>query len=408
MTIELSSDQEIVYSGMVDWFHQPTKLLTVGGYAGTGKSTLLGKLIREERGRLRTACVAYTGKAANILQQKLGSLGEGVEIRTIHRLAYRPYENEDGDVRFKRLDKTGQIFDRFIVDEASMVSDYMFDDLAGFGIPILAIGDHGQLPPVSGSGSLMADPHLRLEKIHRQAESSPIIRVAHMIRENGAIPNPMPGGVRVYDREPYFKRELRASIETGADLFDTVVLTYTNETRRNYNSFVRKVRWGEERAEAGPIPGDVVICLRNDHNAGIFNGMRGVIERVETKSNSIYHRLAVRFPDDGFVWTGLALAKQFDRKRSYANMDELRKSHEHVSPNPFAGASKFNDLPCAFFDYGYAMTVHKSQGSQFRTVHLILEFNPSSSGDPEMMSLWQRWAYTGVTRAVENLSIVDA
>jgi exodeoxyribonuclease-5 len=413
MTIDLSSDQQIVYDRMTEWFHRPTDLLTVGGYAGTGKSTLLGKLIREERGRLKIACVAYTGKAANILKQKLGALsGTGetdVEVRTIHRLAYRPFENEDGDVRFKRLDRTKQPFDRFIVDEASMVSDSMFEDMQQFNVPILAIGDHGQLPPVNGAGTLMADPDLRLEKIHRQAESSPIIRIAHAIRENNALPSTFPEGILAFHREPHFKRHLREAIgeQAEADVFDTAVLTYTNATRRDYNSFIRKARWGEELAATGPQPGDVVICLRNDHMAGIFNGMRGVVESVVRRSET-YYWTKVRFPDDGFSWTGLTLAKQFGRERSYANMNELRKSHEHVSPNPFANASKFNDLPCAFFDYGYAMTVHKSQGSQFKTVHLIMEFNPNGSADQELQSLWQRWAYTGVTRAVENLSIVDA
>lgn len=405
--IELSEDQQHVYDRMVEWFRRPTSLRTVGGYAGTGKSTLLGKLIREERGRTKIACVALTGKAANVLKQKLGALGgSDIDIRTLHSLAYRPFENEDGDVRFKRLDKMRQPYDRFIIDEASMVSDPMFEDMAQFQVPVLAVGDHGQLPPVNGAGTLMANPDLRLEKIHRQAESSPIVRVAHAIRENNKLPQELPEGILFFDREPRFKRHVREAIESEQDLFDTAILTYSNRTRRDYNSFVRKVRWGEERAALGPVVGDVVICLRNNHADGIFNGMRGVIEKLEDRGPAFYW-MSVRFPDDNFVWNGLALKKQFDRERSYSNMNELRDAHDKLPQNPFSKTSKFNDVFCAFFDYGYAMTVHKSQGSQFKNVHLIMEFNPGEGGDPEMKSLWRRWAYTGVTRAVENLSIVD-
>ena len=87
-----------------------------------------------------------------------------------------------------------------IVDEASMVDDMMIRDLRSFGVPILAVGDHGQLPPVGGVGSLMKNPNLRLEQIHRQAEGNPIIALSKMMREEGRLPESMPGDAVRFER----------------------------------------------------------------------------------------------------------------------------------------------------------------------------------------------------------------
>ncbi len=412
--MKLSEDQQVVYDAMMKWLRRPTQTLSVGGYAGTGKSTLLGKLIREERRGLNIACCAYTGKAANVLSQKLGDEivrrpgddpeGDGVDVTTIHRLIYNPYENEDGEIRFKRRG-TIRKFDLFVIDEASMVSDRMLEDLKGYNVPILAMGDHGQLPPVGDSGTLMANPNLRLEKIHRQAESSPIIQVAHAIRQYGKFPLPLPAGV-IHLLEKPFRDHLDLHVRTSDDarLFDTAVLVYTNRARKTFNKIIRTARWGEARASEGPVEGDVVICLRNNHGWGIFNGMRGVIEAIKHKDGP-YDWMKIRFPDDkNRKWSGNVLKRQFERERTFSNMEELRKDHKRGGDDPFENIAQLNDVPCAFFDYGYSLTVHKSQGSQFHTVYLVLEFFPR---DEEERWLWRRWAYTGVTRTVENLIVVE-
>jgi len=388
----------------------PNGLYLTNDFIVTHNSTLLGKLIREERRSMNIACCAYTGKAANVLAQKLGDVvrqpgdreDEGVEVTTIHRLIYNPYENEDGDIRFKRRGAIRK-FDLFVIDEASMVSDRMLEDLKGYNVPILAMGDHGQLPPVGDSGTLMANPNLRLEKIHRQAESSPIIQVAHAIRQYGKFPLPLPAGVLHLLEQPFRKHlDEHARLSDEDRIFDTAVLCYTNRARKTFNRIVRTARWGEAAASEGPVTGDVVICLRNNHNWGIFNGMRGVIEAIKHKDGP-YDWMKIRFPDDrNRKWSGNVLKKQFGRERTYSNMDELRR--DHPGEESFDKGVQLNDVTCGFFDYGYSLTVHKSQGSQFHTVYLVLEFFPR---DEEERWLWRRWAYTAATRAVDTLIVVE-
>ena len=193
---------------------------TCGGFAGVGKSSLLRRLLKVPPGPFNISPVAYccyTGRASSVLsspgssrphvsRRQVERCGAGKALTgrfknlfysasspeadmpycgTIHRLLYRPVihdkteELKRGWVKRDELDRKYKLI---IVDEASMVSDDLLRDLQFHGAPILAVGDHGQLPPVMASGDLMQKPMLRLEKIHRQAEGSPIIRLAHWVR----------------------------------------------------------------------------------------------------------------------------------------------------------------------------------------------------------------------------------
>src|SRR5262249_23627577 len=136
---------------------------TLGGFAGTGKTTLIRTL---SKARPMFACAAYTGKAANVMKKK-GLLGAS----TIHSLIYRPWKDEEGNTVWSLGGKYElEGCEGFIIDEASMVSSEIDNDLRSFGLPIIYVGDHGQLEPIGGTKfNPMANPMYKLEEVHRNA-----------------------------------------------------------------------------------------------------------------------------------------------------------------------------------------------------------------------------------------------
>jgi exodeoxyribonuclease-5 len=258
-----------------------------------------------------------------------------------------------------------------------------------FGMPILAVGDHGQLPPIDGFSVLMDSPDLRLEKIHRQAEGSPIIELSRLIREKGRVPIPPPKGIRHLSWGA-FKEELADNFARASDedMHDQVVLTYKNSTRTKVNMLAREARYGEASNDR-PHVGDMVVCLRN--MPPIFNGMRGTLKRIG-KRYQYGAELEVSYPDDGILHSGPVVYKQFGRETTFSSLEDLRKEKIVVGRDVRAAG--------AFYDYGYALTVHKAQGSGFRKVYWIRERGRGTEED------FMKWCYTAVTRASEELTIV--
>jgi len=196
--IVFSEDQEKAYNTIARWMaeggivHDSQKdplLLSMGGFAGTGKTTLVSALAKDFGKAIRFAFCALSGRAASILGRKL--IDHGVNVRenksddghycgTIHGLIYQPVENDDGEV-ISWIRRDALPYDVIVLDEASMVSESIFKDLARYGVQILAVGDHGQLPPIEGRFSLMENPHIKLERIHRQAADNPIINLSMIV-----------------------------------------------------------------------------------------------------------------------------------------------------------------------------------------------------------------------------------
>jgi exodeoxyribonuclease-5 len=441
VTVEnLSNDQRVAYDAIMRWVDGSSGgLLSLGGYAGSGKSTLVSLVANQID--LPAFC-AFTGKATSVLRRKLRTAGtetcgaqrgEVVSHKpfcgTIHQLIYEACKCQepetvetDGKVEFvyppkdangncelcfgkgwHRREALDRNYGLIIVDEASMVDDTMLQDLRDYGVPILAVGDHGQLPPVSGTGSLMKSPNLRLEQIHRQAEGNPIIALSKIIRETGRFPDTFNGGDAVRFGQLRFVEQAIEERYAGASperLLEMGLACYTNRRRVGLNDAVRRARG---TARIAPRAGEHVICLRNMKAEGgrfpVANGMRGVLQSdVTTKKNregveSETHVVgSVAFPEDEIkAHKYEMLAAQFGREKTFQSPEELARE---------TGIRSFS-MAGSLFDFGYAMTVHKMQGSSFDDLVVCAERpGPVSNED------YARWAYTSVTRAVSKLLIL--
>ncbi|MEI7653596.1 MAG: ATP-dependent RecD-like DNA helicase [bacterium] len=386
----LSPDQQFVLDAVLKWYTtgpQRDPFLTLGGYAGTGKTTLLG-VIRRELARitpkLQVSFASYTGKAARVLRTKLVEqkvLLESDTVSTIHSLIYAPIMNEKQEIIGWKTKDTldAQLI---IIDEGSMVDETIWHHLMCYHLPILVVGDHGQLPPIKGNFNLMQSPQLRLEQIHRQAESNPIIGLSIQAREFGMVRmGSYGGGVMKYDMAESDSQEVLSEL-LGRYTPDTLVLCGFNATRVKLNKHIR-VALGFESSE--PVSGDRVICLKNNHKKHISNGMIGTIKSI-SKVDDEWYQADIEMDEEGIHFHGLISATQFGAVPKPSSGGQV----------PTGSLNAKGDL----FDFGYALTVHKAQGSQSRRVIL---FEERSQHMDDLM--WKRWLYTAVTRAEEELYV---
>ena len=385
--MELSTDQKKALDTLMGWSKKmgENQFLTLGGYAGTGKTTLISvyrKKIREENKKIRVAFASFTGKATRVLRGKLAEMETVYKedsIGTIHSLIYSPIvDTKKNIVGWKKKDEIEA--DLIVIDEGSMVDGTIWGDLVSYGLPIVVVGDHGQLPPIRGDFNLMERPMVKLEKIHRQAEKNPIIKVSMLAREEGKIPFEKFGnGVEKMNKREMDCQE-RVEELLGNFTTDLLVLCGYNNTRVKLNKFIRE---GMQFESAEPTVNDRVICLRNNHKVGIYNGMLGVIEGLKSKDDQ-WFKAEIKMDGEQDSYEGLILKSQFNSQEAM-----------NFSKN------RYLTIKGDLFDFGYALTVHKAQGSQAKRVVLFEE--RFSQMDENM---WRRWLYTAVTRAEEELFIV--
>ena len=346
--MKLTVDQSAAIYHLVDGIRKK-KLLhqTLGGYAGTGKTTLVRHL--KEFFPNYSVC-AFTGKAANVLRRR------GIHATTIHSLIYTPEKNDDGTVEF--ILKPNLDCDGIIVDEASMVSEELYFDLSAFNIPIIWIGDHGQLEPVGTDFNLMKKPMYKLEKIHRNAGE--IAQFAQHLRQGRPAASFNGDGSQI---EFGIKWDIKPKQYAEAD---QVICAY-NKTRVKTNTAVRTHLGYKNTLEVG----EKVICLQNNSDLNIFNGMQGKIKDLsQTKKK---HFLDLITDDD--EWSQI----RYDRNQ-FGQEKSVFEWYEDM-PNPF--------------DYAYCITCHKAQGDEWGYVMVI----------EERCKHWEhrRWAYTAASRAKNKL-----
>ncbi len=333
------------------------------GYAGVGKTTLARHIADGVSGEVVFA--AFTGKAALVMRAK-GCR----DAQTIHSLIYRPTDQESETPSFAlNRDSAAGKADLIIVDECSMVDEELGRDLLSFGTKVLVLGDPGQLPPVKGGGFFTgAAPDAMLDEVHRQAEGDPIIRLSMIAREGGRLPLGEHGRSRVIRRDA-----ITAADVLGADQ----VLVGTNRTRRLYNRRIRALKGFEGEL---PVVGDKLVCLRNDRQKGLLNGGLWRVESVRPKRKEMLRYTIAPEEATGAASARVAVLPEFFTGEGGELPWERRRESDE-------------------FDFGYALTVHKAQGSQWDSVALFDE----SFAFREHRA---RWLYTGVTRAAERLLVV--
>jgi exodeoxyribonuclease-5 len=333
------------------------------GYAGTGKSTLAKYFAESISGSVIYS--AYTGKAALVMRKK-GCIG----AKTIHSLIYIAEQDEKtGEVKF-HLNKNSSICDAnlIIIDECSMVDEILAKDLLSFGKPILVLGDPGQLPPISGTGYFIsAKPDIMLTEIHRQARDNPIIYLATQVR-NKIMPD-----IGEYETSLVTER-----IATTDLLSVDQVLVGRNVTRDELNRKIRKLK---NLDPDNPVVGDKLICSQNDRDVGIFNGeMFNIKELLKSKYKTNFLHMSVESQDQERLPVMVKTHKSFF-------YDDI--------PIPDWKVLKGSQQ----FAYGYTLTGHRSQGSQWENI-LIQDESWCFREDR-----W-KWLYTCITRASDRLILV--
>jgi exodeoxyribonuclease-5 len=360
-----SPQQENALSAVAAWLKRgEPQLFRLFGYAGTGKTTLARHIAEGVDGEV--AFGAFTGKAASVLRAKGCH-----EASTIHSMIYRTRESDEGGPLFA-INRSGPASqaDLIVIDECSMVDEELGRDLLSFGKPVLVLGDPAQLPPVKGGGFFTeGDPDLMLTEVHRQARDNPIIRLSMAVREGGRLPLGSHGESKVVRRT-----DIDAAEVTRADQ----VLVGLNRTRRLYNARIRELLGFRDPM---PAAGEKLVCLRNDKTRGLLNGSTWTVKKSAAWPKEHIVVLEVT-PDDapGAKATRVRVLPEFFEGRE----DEI----------PLIARRESDE-----FTYGYALTVHKAQGSQWNAVVLFDE----SYAFREHRS---RWLYTGLTRAAERITVV--
>ncbi len=412
MTIDLTEHQQLAATGVQNWYkdkesHIEKPIYRLFGYAGTGKTTITNQIIKQLKLTMGEEVLfgAYTGKAAMVMRRNL------LPASTIHSMIYKVIEPDEKSVeairkelrndyltdherglikqrlheasrpRFQVKDvsdptmKTARLI---VLDECSMVNHEMLGDLLSFEIPLLVLGDPGQLPPIEGKSPLTdVAPDAMLTEIHRQAEGNPVIWLATKAREGYRLPYDTYGDSRVVHRSELTKKQMLS--------FDQI-LVGKNVTRRQINTRMRELKGYKDRY---PVVGEKLICLRNNQEDKLFNGMICYVEEVG-KADRTGIELKIRREndrDDQPPTTVRALRAHFDAYYDEHALDNVRLRDK---------------MECNEFDYGYAITVHKAQGSQWDNVCLIDDGMFDGWGDPIDR---KRWMYTGITRAVEKITI---
>jgi len=354
--VTLSDEQSAVFDELCTFLYEsPDRYRVMHGLAGTGKTTVLARIAEEfPHARLCT----MTGKAASVLRNKTG-----LDAATIHSVFYKLLDEEYDKKGRKKLIFENALEDGemggsiVLLDECSMINERIARDIFATGAKIIACGDPGQLPPVEGE-QFFRSPHHTLQTIHRQALENPIIRQAHRVRS----------GERYESDGDTFRVMAPRSLSNEEKLEADVVLCWTNKTRHAINQHLRSLHGYSIMPH--PQIGEPVMCMKNARDFGIFNG-------------AVY-TLAEPFMEGD---TDISL---------YVDGELI------VVPNvTFHGlksALPSGVDPVTYFDFGYAMTVHKAQGSEWNNVILIDEYRRQEQR--------KEWLYTAITRAANKITII--
>lgn len=461
---KLSPDQEKGLDQILDWYRKQSRswihcngatdcpsfphthgtgalapVFAVGGWAGSGKTTLMRVLDETIDGEVMFG--TPTHKAAGVLRKKL-SPEQAERVRTYHSVVYQMTPNyrctatnrlvmkistkctcgqEDAcecpvtflpcgsggtheckvtqELKAERRQHLGGHRDVIVIDESSMLSKQHVEDVRRFGVPVILVGDSGQLPPIKDAmNPWTLKPDVELTEIHRQGADSGILLAAHDVRRHGVMRQPSYGrgdAVRMVRSDP----RVNALLDRFNPESDGALITYTNKMRAMFNRVYhdrktgggpvtegdRVVALGGQPYEADLVEMDDGVLRLKGEMIKVHNGMTGTVVKASVRSimAELYiqlddHRLAT--PDNPvIIYTGAVPAAQFGAE----------KELPFNSPDRPKGSR--------LWDYAYALTAHKAQGSEFDKV-VVVDQEPRD---------YRQWMYTAITRAKEGLVVVD-
>ena len=415
-SFKLDRSQVSAINKIKGWFDKNDSLFFVlSGRAGTGKSTIISEVIKElGLGESEVKYLAPTGKAVSVLKSK------GItRASTIHKFIYRfcgstlksqkvqgnaevaelcasgNYEEAremlDSIEESKRSHKRPKVFFAsrkvsglnklrlIVVDEASMINDEEIADITSLGVKTIFVGDNAQLPPVEGKNSIMKNPDAEIKTIHRQGKHSRIIDFANKIMEDEKLSflNEWENSsdVAVVGREIYeaYREHL---IKARKFQF----LTVTNAEKDSINKLSRELLGYSEHKF--PMRGEKLLALGGHKDTGIVNGIQGLV--VDSFTETEVEHDSIRY------WVIEGKVMLLDGTHRIVNVTMRR--------NAFISGNLYEfDEGESLWEYGYAMTVHKSQGSAWEYVVYVYD---------DCLNCLQNLNYTAVTRASKSLIFV--
>jgi exodeoxyribonuclease-5 len=471
MTTKLSTDQANAVDRITDWYDSlttkiihcnggrktalgtcpslphthgtgtgPAPVISLGGLAGTGKTTLMRAL--ETHLGIQVVYGTPTHKAAGVLRKKLHG-DQSARVRTYHSLIYHMAPTYFCDISGKRVRRVvdncicgqsdacqcparfdpcttpaahktckireelsqerrkflGGHRDAVVIDEASMLSKEQVEDVRSFGVPVILVGDHGQLPPVKADmNPWTLNPEVLLTQIHRQGADSGILQAAHDVRAHGHFTRSSYGrgdAVRLRLSDP----RMGGVFDRWTPDPDRVIITHSNRLRAEMNQTFHgdgPVHVGDRVVALGGMPYDAVR-VRSDGTGYratkdfllVHNGMTGTIRHLHDRGGLTFdmvvelddHHLATPTDPVQLLVGGVCRA-QFGQEADLWRNDDRRPRDSRL------------------WDYAYALTAHKAQGSEYDKV-IVMDEGITGGG------IYPRWAYTAVTRAKEAAVIAD-
>jgi exodeoxyribonuclease V len=378
--IEFNEQQKDAIAAAVNWYKgfrdgkHNRQVFFLSGYAGTGKTSCSQTISELCAPPHRIAYIAPTGKAASRLRQK------GCKnAKTLHQLIYNVRgEDEEGDPIFIGKGSMENQPLLIVCDEASMLGEYDNKTLLQFGIPVLALGDTGQVEPVKAAAAYTeGNVDFQLTEIMRQAGDSNIIRASMFVRQGKRLPLREYEDVRVREGQP-----------SDADLIehcaeDAQIICARNDTRRVLNRRCRELLGFK-----GDIPmiGEKIVCTFNQHDHHLMNGETGIVLGYEQAPD---YQMQTDNDDDGLRV----------RLKSLTDGRERRVMFKVASFSSDAEVATAAMKSKGGFDYGNALTIHKSQGSEWPKV-LVME--------EALRGQYAKLMYTAYTRAQEQLTVYRA
>lgn len=383
MNIIYTDEQLELIARIKTWFYSKDRqYFAYTGGAGTGKTSVIKACIEElHLNEDEYIGCAFVGKAVlNLLQHE-------IPATTIHSLIFKTeielekYEDDFGKTKYKRSFKfvlreaLQKKYKLIIVDEAPMVNDDLIAKILSFGIKVIFIGDNNQLPPIYGTSSVMQHPDYTLTKIMRQSEDNPIVYLSQAVLRGEPLELGTYGDSKIIESYDITDRILTD--------FDQILCT-TNNARDQFNDTIRMDIL--RRISKDPVIGDKIICRQNDWTSevnGIFltNGLIGEITDIRRAGASRgYYTISFQ-PD--------FMDRDFEDLK--LDLKYMRASYEQKKN---WGISRYQK-----FEYGYAITVHLSQGSEYPRVL----FADKYYRDRDYL---KKLRYTAITRAKQSITII--